>query len=97
MLDDNDHPPVFDPAVYPIAISESTSAGSTIVRVFASDNDIGSNAMLSYDITRGNNSGKLSSESFNYCAQFCNIIISEQVIFFSPSLFSEYARSYLHV
>ena len=70
VLDDNDHPPVFDPAVYPIAISESTSVGSTIVRVFASDNDIGTNAMLSYGITVGNSSGKLSSENFNCCAQF---------------------------
>lgn len=57
VLDDNDHNPVFDPALYPIAISESTSVGSTIVRVFASDNDIGTNAMLSYNITTGNASG----------------------------------------
>lgn len=60
VLDDNDHTPFFDPAGYPIAISESTSVGSTILRVFASDNDIGTNAMLSYNITRGNNSGSYS-------------------------------------
>ncbi len=59
VLDGNDHSPVFDPALYPIAISESTSVGSTIVRVFASDNDIGTNAMLSYNITTGNASGNL--------------------------------------
>lgn len=59
VLDDNDHNPVFDPALYPIAISESTSVGSTIVRMFASDNDIGTNAMLSYNITTGNASGTL--------------------------------------
>ena len=58
VLDDNDHTPVFDPAVYPIAISESTSVGSTILRVFASDNDIGTNAILSYNVTRGNSSGR---------------------------------------
>ena len=57
VLDDNDHTPFFDPAVYPIAISESTSVGSTILRVFASDNDIGDNAVLSFNITRGNSSG----------------------------------------
>lgn len=57
VLDDNDHSPVFDPAFYPIAISESTSVGSTIVRVFASDNDIGINGMLTYNITAGNASG----------------------------------------
>ena len=61
VLDGNDHSPVFDPALYPIAISESTTVGSTIVRVFASDNDIGSNAMLSYNITTGNASGDLHS------------------------------------
>ena len=58
VLDDNDHTPVFDPAIYPIAISESTSVGSTILRVFASDNDIGTNAILSYNITGGNSSGR---------------------------------------
>ena len=58
VLDDNDNSPVFDPALYPVAISESTSAGSAVVRVFATDDDIGTNAMLSYNITRGNSSGK---------------------------------------
>ena len=60
VLDDNDHSPVFDPADYPIAISESTSVGSTILRVFATDNDIGTNAMLSYNITSGNTTGEAS-------------------------------------
>ena len=57
VLDDNDHSPVFDPEVYPIAISESTSVGSTIIRVLATDNDFGSNALLTYTITSGNNTG----------------------------------------
>ena len=57
VLDDNDHTPIFDPAVYPIAISESTTVASTIVRVFASDNDIGTNAMLTYRIFSGNSTG----------------------------------------
>ena len=81
VLDGNDHSPVFDPALYPIAISESTSVGSTIVRVFASDNDIGTNAMLSYNITTGNASGNL----YLHCIMVQIIgltFISREVIFF---------------
>lgn len=58
VIDENDNTPYFDPDAYPIAISESTSINSTVIRVFAFDDDLGSNAELFYRIVFGNSRGK---------------------------------------
>ena len=56
--DENDNSPYFVPDVYPIAISESTSINATVIRVFAFDDDTGSNAEISYRIVMGDRSSK---------------------------------------
>ena len=53
----NDNDPMFDPDNYPIAISESTGVNSTIIRLTAFDNDIGSNAQLTFQIASGDSNG----------------------------------------
>lgn len=55
--DENDNNPYFDPDAYPIAISESTSINATVIRVFAFDEDTGSNAEISYRIVTGDSRG----------------------------------------
>lgn len=60
MIDDeNDNRPYFNPAVYRLAISESTSIGSTVIRVLAFDDDVGSNADISFRILLGDTEGEL--------------------------------------
>ena len=57
-MDVNDNPPVFNPSVYPIGISESTLAGSAVITVMASDQDIGLNGNITFDITSGDTTGQ---------------------------------------
>ncbi len=46
----NDNLPFFEPESYPVFVSENTMVGTTVIRVMAFDNDIGSNAELTYSI-----------------------------------------------
>ena len=57
VLDDNDNSPVFRFDPYTVTVSESISVNTTFLTVFASDDDAGSNAKLTYTITKGNTSG----------------------------------------
>ncbi|TRY86763.1 hypothetical protein DNTS_008300 [Danionella cerebrum] len=55
ILDVNDNPPVIQsPRGYNVSVSENVGGGTSVVRVIATDRDIGPNAMLSYYITAGN-------------------------------------------
>ncbi|XP_048580321.1 uncharacterized protein LOC116612238 isoform X2 [Nematostella vectensis] len=54
VLDCNDNPPVFTTLYYTLQLSEATSIGTRILRVSANDRDVGTNAKLSYAITKGN-------------------------------------------
>lgn len=55
--DDNDNAPVFRFDPYPVTVSESISINTTFLTVFATDEDIGTNAELTYSITEGDISG----------------------------------------
>lgn len=57
VLDDNDNAPVFRFDPYPVTVSESITTNTTFLTVFASDDDIGTNAELTYSITEGDTSG----------------------------------------
>ncbi len=46
----NDNVPFFEPESYPVFVSENTAVGTTVIRVMAFDNDIGTNAELTYSI-----------------------------------------------
>ncbi|XP_068183037.1 cadherin-23 [Antennarius striatus] len=55
ILDVNDNPPVIEsPRGYNVSISENVGGGTSVLRVMATDQDIGPNAMLFYYITAGN-------------------------------------------
>ena len=59
--------PYFDPESYPIAISESTSVNSTVIRVSAYDEDIDSNGLLTYRIVSGDSSGEYNNFKVFVC------------------------------
>ncbi|XP_056327409.1 cadherin-23 [Danio aesculapii] len=55
IVDVNDNPPVLQsPRGYNVSVSENVGGGTSVLRVVATDRDIGANAMLSYYITAGN-------------------------------------------
>ena len=53
ILDVNDNSPVFSATSYPVALSESTTTGSSVVNLFASDRDSGTNSLLRFNLTGG--------------------------------------------
>lgn len=55
--DINDHPPIFQEAVYRVDISEDVPKGSYIKGVSATDGDSGQNANLRYSLVSGNSLG----------------------------------------
>ncbi|XP_053552799.1 protocadherin-16-like, partial [Bombina bombina] len=52
ILDINDHPPVFNQSRYQALISESLHPGSSVLQVYATDADQGSNGEITYEINR---------------------------------------------
>ena len=48
--DANDHSPVFEQESYDVSVRESTSIGSTVLTVRATDRDLGANAEIAYSI-----------------------------------------------
>ena len=54
VADVNDNDPMFLPTNYNVSITEDTSIGTTIVELTAVDEDIGTNAVLYYNIIIGN-------------------------------------------
>lgn len=55
VLDKNDNAPQFKPSLYSVSVSEDTAAHSSIETVSATDEDFGTNALLTYTILSGNN------------------------------------------
>lgn len=60
VVDANDHPPVFDAAEYHVVVNESAPFGSFVVRLHATDADVGANAAITYAITDGDPGGQFS-------------------------------------
>ena len=52
ILDENDHTPAFTQKVYRIAIKENNTVGIPILRVNATDRDLGQNARITYTLQR---------------------------------------------
>ena len=53
VLDFNDKPPIFDHSDYTASVNESLPIGSSIIKVRATDQDIGQNQMINYAIIAG--------------------------------------------
>ena len=63
VLDVNDNPPVFTSNSYSAHIMEGVDVGTTLITVYVSDADEGTNAELIYDLT-GDNSDDFDHEAF---------------------------------
>ncbi|XP_010074404.1 PREDICTED: protocadherin Fat 3, partial [Pterocles gutturalis] len=63
VLDINDNPPVFERRDYLVTVPEDTSPGTEILSVFATSQDIGTNAEIAYLIRSGNEKGKFRINS----------------------------------
>lgn len=48
VLDVNDNPPIFDHSDYIVSLNESVVAGTPVLQVMASDNDLGDNSKITY-------------------------------------------------
>ena len=57
ILDENDNMPMFSTSVYNINVTESSSVGTVVLELDASDRDAGSNARLNFAILSGNDRG----------------------------------------
>ncbi|KAL4229822.1 hypothetical protein ACF0H5_010214 [Mactra antiquata] len=63
ILDENDHTPVFSKPFYTTSVLENNNAGAVLVRVTASDDDIGPNGLITYEIQPFENSHMFTIES----------------------------------
>ncbi|XP_030380643.1 cadherin-related tumor suppressor [Scaptodrosophila lebanonensis] len=54
IFDVNDHTPVFDHTSYETSLLETTKVNTRFFALAASDNDLGANGRISYEITEGN-------------------------------------------
>lgn len=52
--DINDNKPLFDKSSYLARVSEDATTGTSVVTVFAKDDDMGNNKKITYDIKTGN-------------------------------------------
>ncbi|XP_011501552.1 PREDICTED: fat-like cadherin-related tumor suppressor homolog [Ceratosolen solmsi marchali] len=59
VLDENDHAPKFESNPYSIAVAENTEEGTSILKVIAHDNDLGSNGEVRYSF--GSDIGELAN------------------------------------
>lgn len=55
--DVNDNKPIFDKQSYRESINEDASTGTSVIKVFATDADMGENGEITYDIKTGNEEG----------------------------------------
>ncbi|KAG8562655.1 hypothetical protein GDO81_015756 [Engystomops pustulosus] len=63
ILDTNDHAPKFTQEMYSVAILETTEVNSTVLQVFAVDEDIGENALVTFSIIGGDPDHKFFIEN----------------------------------
>ncbi len=61
--DMNDNPPVFDPDFYEVTMPENQPLGSSVATVYATDGDIGYNALLTYEVMSGGDSSYFYMDS----------------------------------
>ena len=61
----NDHVPTFDQSVYDCSLPESTSIGTVVCSVIATDRDTGLYGIISYSITSGNDANKFAIDASN--------------------------------
>ncbi|XP_073668234.1 protocadherin gamma-A11-like isoform X4 [Paramisgurnus dabryanus] len=90
VLDANDNAPVFSQAVYRASIPENISEGSTLLRVSASDGDIGSNGEVRYSFAQSSQS---VSNLFNIDSVTGDIAVNGQLDFEKLKKYELYAEA----
>ncbi|KAJ8730776.1 hypothetical protein PYW08_002189 [Mythimna loreyi] len=51
ILDVNDNPPIFDQSDFSVSLNESVPPGTTVLKVTATDSDLGDNSKITYEVT----------------------------------------------
>ncbi|XP_059046362.1 cadherin-related tumor suppressor [Achroia grisella] len=51
ILDVNDNPPIFDQSDFSVSLNESVTPGTTVLKVTATDSDLGDNSKITYEVT----------------------------------------------
>ncbi|XP_063532868.1 cadherin-related tumor suppressor [Cydia strobilella] len=51
ILDVNDNPPIFDQSDFSVSLNESVPPGTTVLKVTATDSDLGDNCKITYEVT----------------------------------------------
>ncbi|XP_048480707.1 cadherin-related tumor suppressor-like [Plutella xylostella] len=51
ILDVNDNPPIFDQSDFSVSLNESVPPGTTVLKVTATDSDLGENSKITYEVT----------------------------------------------
>lgn len=69
ITDANNFAPVFENAPYTASVFEDAPVGTTVLMVFASDNDVGLNAQITYSLNEGSSNGLGSNEPFSVHVQ----------------------------
>ena len=83
VLDVNDHSPQFSSKIYSVSIPESSGVGMEFFTAVARDQDIGSNADLTYSIIAGDDNGTFSIDSITG-----RVRVSRSLDFESKSIYS---------
>lgn len=79
ILDVNDNPPIFDQSDFSVSLDESAPPGTSVLRVTATDSDLGENGRVTYEVTDGERqfavdpeSGVISTLHKLSCPEFCS-------------------------
>lgn len=81
VVDSNDVTPVFDPSFYFVTTAESTTIGTTVLTVTATDGDAGVNGQITYSITGGDTNSDFRMNG-------ASIIINKALDFEMVSMYS---------
>ncbi|XP_045494732.1 cadherin-related tumor suppressor [Colias croceus] len=79
ILDVNDNPPIFDQSDFSVSLNESVPPGTTVLKVTATDSDLGDNSKITYEVTDTEKqfavdpeSGVITTLKKLSCPQYCS-------------------------
>ncbi|KAM3964103.1 cadherin-related tumor suppressor fat [Aphomia sociella] len=78
ILDVNDNPPIFDQSDFSVSLNESVPPGTTVLKVTATDSDLGDNSKITYEVTDSEKqfavdpeSGVITTTKKLSCPKYC--------------------------
>lgn len=81
ILDVNDNPPIFDQSDFSVSLNESVPPGTTVLKVTATDSDLGDNSKITYEVTETEKqfavdpeSGVITTVKKLDCPKYCSNI-----------------------